>query len=217
MNRRILRMAVIALILLLLGGALGAAVVFAIPDPGSAPSIYDDFNWSSTANGFWHVNPVGATARIKGGLLTVSGHSVELDRRMQTDPKSTVVVARVRGRKFDKFALGLGVYHAGTISLEFDSDGLKCGRGTDHGWQVDIVKSWTTPPAGKWVYLGIRVVNPYPDPKVLAKLGDIDPSKMKPVTITCSIWDTSGKLLASDTPTDPKPNGHYAALDETYI
>jgi hypothetical protein len=217
MNRYSLRWIVVSVIFLLLGAAVGAAIFFAIPASGSAPSIYDDFNWSSTANGFWHVNPVGATDRIKNGTLTLSGHSIELDRRLQTDPNSTVAVARVRGLSFDKFALGLGVYHSGTISLEFDSDGVKCGRGTDHGWQIDILKPWTTPPVSKWFYVGIKVVNPYPDPKVLAKLGDIDPDKLKPVTLTCALWDSSGHLIASDTPTDPKPNTHYAALDEAYV
>src|SRR5947209_17071426 len=90
MNRRPVQWIVIALIFLLLGGAVGAAAAFAIPAAGSAPSIYDDFNWSSTANGFWHVNPVGATAQIKDGTLTLSGHAIELDRRVQTDPHATV-------------------------------------------------------------------------------------------------------------------------------
>jgi hypothetical protein len=216
-NKKIFRWSIVCLIMLFLGGAIGGAVVWAIPDSGSAPSIFDDFNWSSTANGFWHVNPVGATARIAHGLLTVSGDSIELDRRLQTDPNATVVVARLRGLSFHKFALGLGVYHSGTISLEFDSDGVKCGRGTDHGFRIDFVKAWNPPPNGKWFYAGIRVVNPYPNPADLAKLANVDADKLKPVTITCSLWDGSGKLLGSVTPTDPKPNTHYAALDEAYL
>jgi hypothetical protein len=217
MNKKVLRWSIVSLILLFVGGAVGGAAVWAVPDSGSAPSIFDDFNWSSTANGFWHVNPVGATARITHGLLTLSGDSIELDRRLQTDPNASVVVARIRGLTFHKFALGLGIYHSGTISLEFDSDGVKCGRGTDHGFRIDFAKSWNPPPVGKWLYIGVMVTNPYPTSEALAKVANLDAAKLKPVTITCAVWDGSGRLLGSVTPTDPKPNTHYASLDEAYV
>ena len=118
---------VIALVALFIGVAGTAAVLAYIPDPGSNPSIFDDFNWSSTANGFWHVNAIGATATIENGTLTLSGHSIELDRRLQTDPRVTIAAAKIRGLGFRRFGLGLGVYHAGTVALEFDNEGFKCG------------------------------------------------------------------------------------------
>ncbi|PZR98051.1 MAG: hypothetical protein DLM70_18320 [Chloroflexi bacterium] len=208
---------VIALIALFVGVAGSAAAFFYMPDSGSAPSIYDSFNFSSTANGFWHVYTDGADATIKHGMLTLSGHTLELDRRLQTDPKETVVALRIRGRSFHKFGAGLGIYHAGTLGLEFDDDGIKCGRGTDHGYAVDTVRGWTAPPANQWFYLLIAVINPYPNPKVLAKLGNVDYSQLKKVTLRCAIFDAQGHLLAEDTAKHPPPNAHYAGLDEAYM
>lgn len=219
MRRGTVRMLVVGFIALLLGGAVTAAGVWAIPNSGSAPSIFDDFSFSSTGNGFWHVNAIGARAEILNGRLTLAGNTIELDRRIQTDPFRTIVVARMRGLRMHKFALGLGVFHSGTISLEFDSDGVKCGRGTDQGWQVDFVKPWNPPPDGTWYYAGIQVVNPYPKitPAQQAKLNAIDSSLWKPVIITCALWDASGRLLGSSTPTFPRPNAHYASFDEAYV
>lgn len=213
MTRPVLQAVVLAAIFLFLGVAVAMAGMWAVPTPGSAPSIYDDFKWSSTANGFWHVNAQGATARIENSILTLKGGTVELDRRVQTDPYETVVVAKVRGKAFHRFAIGLGVYHAGTVGLEFDNEGAKCGRGTDFGWQVDVMKPWVAPPVGQWFYLALDMVNPYPtsnppsNPNV----------KPKPMILTCSLYDASGHLLASVTPLDPPPNTHYVGLDEAYI
>ena len=216
-RRTALQLGLVAVIALCIGIAGTAAVLAYIPDSGSPPSVYDDFSWSSTANGYWHVNADGAAAHISSGLLTLSGHSIELDRRLQTDPKETVVAARVQGQSFNKFALGIGVYHAGTVSLEFDTDGMKCGRGTDHGYQVDFVKSWKRPPLGQWIYLQLRVVNPYPNPKVLQQLGDISSDKLKKVKLTCSAYDEHGKPLGRSIPTNPPANTHYVALDEVFM
>ncbi len=213
MITRPLQILVIGLIFLFVGVASAAAYFELLPVPGSAPSIYDDFAWNSTANGFWHVNAYGAKAEIKHSILTLKGDSIELDRRVQTDPFETVVMARVRGVAFHKFALGLGLYHAGTISLEFDNDGVKCGRGTDFGWRIDIMKKWAPPPAGAWFYLGVDVVNPYPDPRKTPK----DYSLAKPVKLRCSIWDTNGRLVATDLVKTPPPNAHYVGLDEAYM
>lgn len=218
MSRSLLQGISVALIFLFIGVASAAAVLAYLPEGGSPPAVFDDFKWSSTANGFWHVNPVGGSAAIEHSLLTLSGGSVELDRRLQTDPNETVVLAKVRGLHFHKFGVGLGAYHAGTLALEYDDDGVKCGRGTDYGWQVDIMKPWTTPPVNQWMYLKLAVTNPYPNPKDLQrveKLGDV--RKLKPVTMTCSMYDASGHLLASSTPKDPLPNAHYVALDEVYM
>jgi hypothetical protein len=217
MRRPLVQGLVIALVALFIGVAGSAAVLAYIPDPGSAPSIYDDFKWSSTANGFWHVNPIGATATIKNGLLTLSGHLIELDHRVQTDPDATIVVAKVRGLSFHKFGLGLGVYHSGTLGLEFDDDGIKCGRGTDYGWRVDFVKPWKMPPVGQWFILKAKIVNPYPTAAAWNKVSHLDADKLKPVTLTCSVYDAQGHLLASVTPTDPEPNAHYIALDEAFM
>ena len=213
MSRAVLRGVVIAVIFLFVGVAGAAAVFYSIPDAGSAPSVYDDFRWSSTANGFWHVNPIGATERIKGTTLTLTGDSIELDRRIQTDPRQTVVMARVKAAHFHKFGLGIGVYHAGTMGMELDDDGIKCGRGTDRGWRVDTLQGWKTPPVGRWFYLKMAVVNPYPDQKVADR---IPQTKLKPVTLTCSAYDNSGHLLGQVTPHHPSPNAHYVALDEVF-
>lgn len=217
MNRTVVQGVVIALVFLFLGVAGTAAVMAYLPDPGSAPAIFDDFQWSSTANGFWHVNPIGATAQIEHSVLTLSGHSIELDRRVQTDPYETVVAARVRGLSFNRFALGIGLYHAGTVGMEFDDDGVKCGRGTDYGWQVDFLKGWTRPPVGQWVYLVITVKNPYPNPKDLQRAEKNPDAKLKPVTLTCAMYDANRHLVARIAPTQPPPNAHYVALDEAFM
>jgi hypothetical protein len=202
---------VIALIFFCLGIATWAGAMAFVPNPGSPPSIYDDFNFSTTSNGYWHVNPVGALARIKNGTMTLSGHSIELDHRLQTDPYVTIVVAKVRGLQWDKFAMGLGLFHSGTVSIEFDNDGIKCGRGTDHGWKIDYVQGWKTPPTGKWYYLYMSVVNPYPNVTKFT-------SKMKkPITLTCAAYDMSGRPVAAVRAADPKPNTHYGSLDEAYF
>src|SRR5690348_16423385 len=140
MGRPVLRGAVIALVFFFLGVASWAGAMALVPNPGSPPGIYDEFNFSSTANGYWHVNPLGGTAAIKDGRITLAGHSIELDHRLQTDPHQTVVVAKVRGLGWDNFAVGLGLYHSGTVSIEFDSDGIKCGRGTTFGWRIDYLQ-----------------------------------------------------------------------------
>lgn len=213
-----LRVAVLTLIFFFLGIASAAAVFVYLPDPGSAPAVYDDFKWSSTANGFWHVNAIGARAEIKHSLLTLSGHSIELDHRLQTDPNQTVVAAKVRGLHFHKFGIGIGVYHAGTVGLEFDDDGAKCGRGTDFGWRIDFIKAWTTPPVNQWMYVEVAVTNPYPNPKDLQRAEKLDnPKKLKPITLTCSIYDANGNLIASSSPKDPPANTHYVGLDEVFM
>lgn len=220
MSRPFLRIAVIALIFFLVGVAAAAMVFAYLPDPGPSPAVYDDFKWSSTSNGFWHVNASGAQAIIKHSLLTLTGDSIELDRRMQTDPNMTVVVAKVRGRHFHKFGLGIGVWHAGTVGLEFDDDGAKCGRGTDYGWKVDFLKGWKPPPTNRWFYLAVAVKNPYPkseDLKRAEQLADKTGKKLKPVTLTCSLYDAAGQLVASVTPTYPQPNAHYVGFDEVFM
>lgn len=210
---RPLPIVIIAVIFLFVGVASASAFFEFLPDPGSSPSIFDDFNWSSTSNGYWHQNAYGATARIKDSLLTLSGDSIELDRRVQTDPYRTVIVAKVRGIQFHKFSLGIGVYHAGTVGLEFDNDGVKCGRGTDQGWQIDIMKAWTKPPANQWFYLGVDVKNPYPDPATIPQ----NDALLKPITLRCSMWDSTGHLVATDVASNPVPNTHYVGLDEAYM
>jgi hypothetical protein len=204
---------VLGLVTLFLGIAAASLVMFYLPDPGSAPSIYDDFNWSSTSNGFWHVNPFGGHAIIKDGTLTLRGDTIELDRRIQTDPVKTAVVMKVRGLSFRRFSFGLGVYHAGTMGVEFDDDGMKCGRGTNYGFQIDIMKAWTKPPVGRWFYLTVSVVNPYPPPKPIPANDD----NLKPAIIRCSMFDSSGKLLVTDVASNPPPNTHYVGLDEAYM
>lgn len=217
MPRSILRMLVVALISLFLGVAGAAAVMVYIPASGSAPSIFDDFNWSSTANSFWHVNPIGATADIKNGTMTLKGNSIELDRRLQTDPYQTVVSARLRAVHFHKLGLGLGIYHSGTIGLEFDDDGIKCGRGTDFGYKVDPVTTWKTPPVNQWFYIQMSITNPYPTKESQDKVKDVEQSKLKPLTEVCTAYDAQGRLIGMSRPTDPKPNTHYVGLDEAYI
>jgi hypothetical protein len=217
MSRTLLRFGAVAIIFLSLGAAGTAAVVGFVPDAGSAPSIYDDFSWDSIANSFWHVNADGATATIKHSLLTLIGHSIELDRRVQTDPNETVISARVRGIQLHKFGIGIGVYHAGTVAEEFDNDGIKCGRGTDHGWQVDYVKGFLVPPNGQWFTLRIAVINPYPNPKAQQKASQLDPSKRKKTTVLCTAWDASGHLIAAVNAKDPVPNTQYVGLDEAFF
>lgn len=217
MSRLLLKSIAIALIFLFVGVAGAAAVFEWVPDPGSAPSIFDDFNWNSTANGFWHVNDQGTHLDVSHSMLTLTGNSVELDHRVQTDPYATTIVAKVRGISFDKFGIGLGVYHAGTIGMEFDNDGVKCGRGTsDQGWQVDIMKPWTNPPVNQWYYLRMDVLNPYPT-LTNTQLGKISTAQLKPVTIHCMVFNAARHLVAYDTPTNPAPNAHYVALDEALI
>lgn len=213
MMGRPLQIVIIAVIFLFVGVASASAFFEILPDPGSGPSIYDDFNWSSTANGYWHQNAYGATARIADSILTLSGHMIELDRRVQTDPNETVIVAKVRGISFHKFSLGIGVYHAGTVGLEFDNDGVKCGRGTDNGWQVDVMKAWTKPPVNQWFYLAVDVINPYPNPATIPQ----DSTTLKPITLRCSIWNSAGRLVSTDVASNPVPNTHYIALDEAYM
>jgi hypothetical protein len=196
------------------GVAGAAAVMVYIPSAGSPPSIYDDFMWSTAANGFWHVNAVGGTARIGHDILRLSGASVELDRRIQTDPYQTVVAARVRGVQFHKFQVGLGQYHSGTVSIEFDDDGAKCGRGTDFGWKVDYIKPWSKPPVGQWYYTMIGVINPFPDAK---KEPSFDLQKKHPVTVWCALYDSKFNLVAYSVPHSPPPNAHYAGLDEAFV
>jgi hypothetical protein len=217
MNRTVLKFGVVALVALCVGASATAATVGFIPGSGSAPSIYDDFSWDSIANGFWHVNADGATAVIKNSSLTLSGHSIEFDRRIQTDPIETVISARVRGLHLHKFGIGIGVYHAGTVAVEFDNDGIKCGRGSDHGWQVDYVKGFKVPPNNQWFFLRIAVYDPYPNPDVLAKLSNVDPSKLKKTTVICSAWDASGRLIATVNAKNPPPNTHYQGLDEAFL
>lgn len=220
MKRSLLPAAVIALIFLLLGVA-GAALAFAyLPDPGSPPSVYDDFAWSSVGNGYWHVNPVGASAEIKDNLLTLKGDTIELDRRVQTDPLETVVLAKVRGLSFHKFGLGIGVYHAGTVGLEFDNDGVKCGRGTDYGWKVDFLRAWKTPPVNQWFYVGISVRNPFPTEQALRKaeiIADKTNTKLKPITLRCYLFDAQKHLIAAEQPSNPPPNAHYVGFDEVFL
>lgn len=217
MSRSLARAAVLVLLGLFLGIAGAAAVLAYLPNPGSPPSVYDAFNWSSTANGFWHVNPDGATARIAHGNLTLSGHSIELDRRVQTDPTETVMSVRIRASSFDKFGMGIGAFHSGTIGMELDADGIKCGRGTEFGYRIDFIKPWAKPPTNKWMYLELAVKNPYPNPKVLAKLANVDPQKLKPVTERCAAYDAAGHLLGSETAGFPRPNAHYAGFDQAYL
>lgn len=211
MSRAVLRVLIIGVIGVLIGVFLTAVAAAFVPNPGSAPSVYDDFRWSSISNGFWHVNEDGGQAAIVDGILTLSGAQAEMDHRIQTDPNRTVIVARVRGLKFFKFALGLGSYHGGTVSLEFDNDGFRCGRGTDNGWQVDDMKLWKTPPTGTWYYLKVAVWNPYPGVTTLP----IKPKKA--VVLTCSVYDTSGHRVAFNRPRKPPTNIRYPGIDEIYL
>jgi hypothetical protein len=220
-NRSLLQTLTIGLIALLLGVAGTAAVMASIPGSGSPPSIFDDFNWNSTANGFWHVYSDGGTATIKDGMLTLTGHTIELDRRVQTDPYATYMTVRVRARHFYKFGFGLAVYHAGSIGIEFDNDGVKCGRGTDHGYKTDVFKTWTpdTAPVDQWLYVRLKVVDPYPNPTPaeLERISNLDASQLKPVTEICSVYDSTGHLLGETNANDPVPNTHYVGLDEAYM
>src|SRR5436305_14319762 len=99
MRRTTVRLLIIGAICLFVGIASGAVAMALVPNPGTPPSIYDDFAWSSTADGFLHVNAIGAAAEIKHNLLTLSGHDVELDRRLQTDPRSTGLWTKERAAK----------------------------------------------------------------------------------------------------------------------
>jgi len=204
----------VAIIAVFVGVAFSAATFALIPDPGSSPSIFDDFRWSSTSNGFWHTNAQGAVAHIDHSLLTLEGNSIELDRRLQTDPVETVVSTRVRALSFHKSGIGLGLWHAGTIGMEFDDDGVRCGRATDFGYKVDVIRGWTKPPTGKWFYLEMFVKNPYPDYRNIPK---IDDRLLKRVSLRCSVYDSGGRLLGTTIASNPPPNTHYVGLDEAYL
>lgn len=211
MNRTALRVAALVLIGLLLGVFVEAAVFAVVPSAGEPPSVYDDFRWSSISNGFWHVNEDGGYAAIVNGTLTMSGAQTEIDHLLQTDPNKTVIVAKVRGLSLYKFALGLGSYHGGTVSLEFDNDGFRCGRGTDAGWTVDDMKLWKIPPTGKWFYLRVLVENPYPG------ITKLPPKPKNPVVLTCSVFDSAGRRIAYDRPLNPPSNIRYPGIDEIYL
>jgi hypothetical protein len=214
MNRSLFRLLAVGLIVLFLAVGTTMAVMALVPEAGSPPSIFDDFKWSSTSSGFWHVNAVGASASIKNSFLTLKGDSIELDHRIQTDPHVMVVAAKVRGIDFHKFGLGIGVFHAGTIGMEFDDDGVKCGRGSDYGWKVDYVKGWTVQPTNQWFYLELAVTNPYP---VTFDTSNIPKKKLKHVTVRCALFDASGNLINEVTAKNPPPNANYAALDEAFV
>jgi hypothetical protein len=142
------------------------------------------------------------------GILTLQGAQTEMDHMFQTDPNKTVMVAKVRGLSFYKFDIALGSYHGNTVSLEFDNDGFRCGRGTDNGWTVDDMKLWTTPPTGKWFFLKLSIVNPYPNVVNLP----IKPAKSVP--LTCSVYDAAGHRIAYDKPTEPPTNLRYPGVDQ---
>lgn len=211
MSRSAMRVIAIGAIGLLLGIFATAAALAFVPNQGSPPSVYDDFRWSSISNGFWHVNEDGGQAAIVDGILTLSGAQVEMDHMIQTDPNKTVIVARVRGEQLYKFALGVGSYHGGTVSLEFDNDGFRCGRGTDTGWTVDDMKLWTKPPTGQWFYLRVSVWNPYPG------VTNLPPKPKHPIVLTCSVYDSIGRRIAYDKPLHPPSNMRYPGIDEIYL
>ncbi len=94
---------------------------------------------------------------------------------------------------------------------------LNADAATDHGYRIDPVTMWTNPPLNQWFYLYMVVVNPYPNPAVLAKLGNVDYSQLKPVTLHCAAYDAKGNLIKYVTASNPPPNTHYAALDEAYV
>ena len=50
MRRTTVRLLIIGAICLFVGIASGAAAMALVPNPGTPPSIYDDFAWSSTAD-----------------------------------------------------------------------------------------------------------------------------------------------------------------------
>jgi hypothetical protein len=217
MTRRTLEFAVIAFVALCLGIGGTAVVLALIPDAGSPPSIYDDFNWNSTANGYWHVHSTGGAADIAHSNLTLRGDSVELDKRFQTDPSVTVISAKLRASYFHKLGIGVATYHAGTAGLEIDSDGIKCGRGTDFGYRVDPVTTWITPPTNQWLYVEVTIANPYPTTAEQLAADQLPPEKLIRPTITCSAWDSHGKLLGTVVAKNPPPNTHYVAIDEAYM
>jgi hypothetical protein len=206
-----LRVLVVGLIFLCLGIAGSAAVFALMPSPGSPPGIFDTFDWDSMSNGYWHASPYGGTASINGSRLTLAGHTVELDRRLQTDPYDTVVAVRVRGLGFDKLGFGISGLHSANVGMEFDSDGIKCGYGSDEGWIVPVLKGWTAPPTRQWFYLVLSVRNPYPTVTSSAATGT------KPIGVTCSAYDGRGRLLNSVTATRPPPNAKYPGFDEVYL
>ena len=211
MVQTVLRILVIGAIFFFVGVA-GAAAYFAyLPGPASAPAFFDEFNSSGTTRAFWHANSYGASFAVHGSSLLMSGSQLELDRRIQTDPKKTIVFAKVSGIDFHKFAIGFGVYHAGTVGIEFDNDGVKCGRGTEHGWKIDYLRAWTKPPVGQWFYLELDVTNPYPGAK------KVTPEMKKGSTITCAVYDSTGHLVVRDVATNPPSNTQYVALDEAYL
>ncbi|MGH2449587.1 MAG: hypothetical protein ACRDFS_13425 [Chloroflexota bacterium] len=216
MSRLAVRAVIVAVIFTFVGVAGAAAAYIYIPQPGTAPSIYDTFRWDSISDGFWHVNSYGATATIDQSMLDLKGHMIELDHLLQTDPARTIIVARVRGLAFHRFALGIGSYHGGTLTLEYDDDGMKCSWGTGQGQQIDIMKAWTKPPVGKWRYLEVAVDNPYPgwSPHQLSTLNYLTE---KPLGVTCMAYDAKGHLISSVHPTSPEPNAHYVSLDEAFF
>ena len=65
-------------------------------------------------------------------------------------------------------------------------------RGSDFGWRVDVMKSWTSLPTGQWFILKVKVTNPYPTAKAQAKVAHLDASQLKPVTVQCSVYDANG-------------------------
>lgn len=211
MARTLIRVVVIAAIFFFVGVASSAAYFAALPGPASTPGFFDEFNDAATTQAFWHVNSYGAKISVHHSALTMKGDTLELDHRIQTDPKQTIIIARVRGIQLHKFALGFGVYHAGAIALEFDNDGVKCGRGTDHGWKIDYLQAFARPPIGTWYYLELGVINPYPNVK------HFTPKMKKGLKLVCAIYDSNGRLMARVVPNDPAPTGHYNGLDEAYL
>ncbi|HZU13581.1 MAG TPA: hypothetical protein VFB58_12145 [Chloroflexota bacterium] len=203
----VVRLAAIAVIFLCLGAATAAGVFAFIPNPGSPPSIFDDFKWSSISNGYWHVYAAGGTARINYSILTLHGDTIEMDHRLQTDPYRTVVVVKIRATHFGKFSIGLGAYHSTAVSFEFDVDGAKCLRPSKEGTQIDILQPWLKPPTHRWFYLMLTLTNPYPYATSLT------PAMTKPVTVACSLYGAHRQLLVSHRPITPPTELHYAAID----
>lgn len=217
MSRSLLRILLAAFIALCLGVAGTAFAVTLIPDPGSPPSIYDDFNFSSVANGYWHTHSYGATERIANGVLTITGDNMEFDKRFQTDPNETVISAKLRAGFYHKMGIGMGSYHSGTVGLEIDSDGIKCGRGTDFGYMVNPVYPWVNQPTNKWFYVRMSIINPYPTLEEQKAAANLPPAKLIRPTIRCSAWNANGKLLGTVVASVPPPNTNYVSIDEAYI
>jgi hypothetical protein len=195
----------------LLGVAIAAVAFASVPEAGSAPSIYDEFNWSSIANRYWHLSADGGGASISNGHLRIHGDTVELDRRLQTDPRETVVAVKIRPSQMHRLAFGLGEYRSGSVGLEFDDDGIKCGRQAVQGWRVDFLKAWSKPPLGQWFYLVVKARNPYP------RVSNLSVAQTKPISLTCAAYDAHQRLIASVSPSSPPSKVHYAGLDQVYI